>query len=732
MPSAKALDASARHGLSAEELARIVEILGHEPSEVELGLFSLNWSEHCSYKSSKRYLKKLPAQGRRVLQGPGENAGVVILDDDLAIAFKVESHNHPSAVEPFNGAATGIGGIIRDILAMGARPIALLDSLRFGELSDPQAHRLFEGVVAGIAHYGNCVGIPTVGGEVYFEEAYADNPLVNVFCVGLLRKNELKHAVARGVGNPILLVGASTGRDGIHGATFASEDLLGATEEKRPNVQVGDPFMAKLLIEATLAACADPDLIGLQDLGAGGLSTALPEMAARGGAGIEIELNAVPLRTRSMSPYEILLSESQERMVLCVKAGNEERFLMIFRKWGLEAEIIGRVVDEKLFRIRQAGHMLAEIPVAGLVVGPPEPQLSMHPPSQKKISPRSDAHRAPTKSGAWKDRLLFLLASPGIGSRRLIYQQYDHTVQINTVVGPGAGDAAVLRVKGKPYGLAITMAGNGRYGALDPYEGGAIAVCEAARNLVAVGAEPLGITDGLNFANPTDPEVYWTFERAVEGMAEASRALEIPFVSGNVSFYNQSERRKIYPTPIVGMVGLLKEIEKRVPLGFQRTGDRIYRVGRAHGAIGGSEFLKRFYGDSQGEIDRVDLAFEQRLLGTMLALAERGWLQSAHDISEGGLLVAIAESVIVGGHGAQLELDERTDEVLFGEWQSRFVISIRPREAKAVEGLLGERKIPWAYLGEITKDHELRLDGEAVALETLCQAHESALNGCFQ
>jgi phosphoribosylformylglycinamidine synthase len=732
MPEVKTLEAGTRHGLNAQELTRILEILGHEPSELELGLFSLNWSEHCSYKSSKRFLKKLPTQSRRVLQGPGENAGVVMLDDELGVAFKVESHNHPSAVEPFNGAATGIGGIIRDILAMGAHPIALLDSLRFGELADSKSSRLFEGVVAGIAHYGNCVGIPTVGGEVYFEETYADNPLVNVLCVGLLRKDGLKHAVARGVGNPILLVGARTGRDGIHGATFASADLLGETEEKRPNVQVGDPFMAKLLIEATLTACADSALIGLQDLGAGGLSTAIPEMAARGAVGIEIELDQVPLRTRPMSPYEILLSESQERMVLCVNSGSEERFINTFRKWGLSAAVIGRVIADKILRVTQSGEPLTEIPLAGLVGGPPESQLAMHPPQEHTLHLPSKKREAPRRATSdWKSCLLDLLASPSIGSRRPIYQQYDYTVQINTVVAPGAGDAAVLRVKGTSYGLAMTIDGNGRYCQLDPYEGAMIAICEAARNIVAVGAEPLGITDGLNFADPNDPEVYWTFARAIEGLSDASRALGIPFVSGNVSFYNQSERCKIYPTPIVGMVGLLKDIRKRVPMGFQHAGDRIYRVGRAEGAIGGSEFLKLFYGDFSDELDHADLAFERRLLDAMLELAKHELIQSAHDISEGGLLIAIAESALTGGCGVQLELKEDFEEALYGEWQSRFVISVRSDQAKAVEQLLNERGLPWSYLGQVSDDLTFCLAKDAVTLDALCQAYESALKGCF-
>ncbi len=776
-PSAETLAAGTRQGLTPAELARIVEILGREPGELELGLFALNWSEHCSYKSSKHFLRKLPSESPRVLQGPGENAGVIQLDDELAVAFKVESHNHPSAVEPFNGAATGIGGIIRDILGMGARPIALLDSLRFGE-PNVGAHRntpvldLLRGVVAGIAHYGNCVGVPTVGGELYFDDAYADDPLVNVLCVGLLHQRGERGlqpygAVASGVGNVILLVGASTGRDGIHGATFASEELVGEKEAKRPNVQVGDPFKAKLLIEATLEACNVgarravplrgqaqdlPLLIGLQDLGAGGLSTALPEMAARGGVGIELQLEKIPLRTRPMTPYEILLSESQERMVLCVPTGSELRFSRIFHKWGLEAAVIGRVIAEKSFIIRQEQHLLAQVPIEGLAGGPPPPDCALAAPDVvgaglvPALASPAPASPQPAweKPADWQARLLALLAAPGIGSRRPIYQQYDHTVQINTVVGPGAGDAAVLRIKDTPYGLVLTIDGNGRYGALDPYQGGAIAVCEAARNLVAVGAEPLGITDGLNFADPNDPEVYWAFAQAIQGLADAAQALEIPFVSGNVSFYNQSVRRKIPPTPIVGMVGLLRDINKRVPMGFQAPGDLIYRIGRARGGIGGSEFLKLFYGRGEAFVpnaspllDKVELAFESRLLQAMRALAQQGLIRSAHDISEGGLLVTLAESALAGGRGAELDLDGRSEAELFGEWQSRFIVSVAPEAADSVARLLGERELPWACLGRVVPEPLLSLIGAhdhhhtSLHLDELRQAHEQALEGFF-
>ncbi len=756
------LELALQHGLSQREYETICASLQREPNELELGLFSLNWSEHCSYKSSKRFLKLLPTAGKRVLQGPGENAGVLELENDWCVAFKVESHNHPSAVEPFNGAATGVGGIIRDILSMGARPIALLDSLRFGDLTpQPPSRRgkgecltpprfgegpgersrqLFTGVVAGISHYGNCVGVPTVGGDVSFDDAYTDNCLVNVMCVGLLKRSQLKRAIAHGVGNKILLVGARTGRDGIHGATFASEDLVGETEAKRPNVQVGDPFTAKSLIEATLEVCQFPELIGLQDLGAGGLSTAPAEMAARGNVGIAIDIEEIPLRDPTMTPYEILLSESQERMVLCVKAGSEQKFLQIYRKWGLEATVIGEVIAERVYRIRHESRTIAEVPISLLVGGVPEPDLSPIPsPKEGGESPLplreggtgvrwgGAGGEVGGKNGrSWREALKQLLHSPTIGSKRWVYEQYDHTVQTNTVIGPGAHDAALLRVKGERFGIAVTMGGNGRYCQIDPYEGGARAVCEAVHNLLSVGAEPIGITDCLNFANPTDPEVLWSFEQTIRGMADAARALELPFVSGNVSFYNQSETRKIYPTPIVGMVGLLKDIELRVPMGFQGEGDLIYLIGKLSGKVGGSEYLKVFYGDIGGELERTDLELERQLVTVMLALAERRLLHSAHDVSEGGLLVALAEKSFARGLGARLELDDLSEEYLFGEWPSRFVVTVAPEREDALKELLDEAGVPYQRVGIVAGD-ALELGGDGVSVTELRRAYETAL-----
>jgi phosphoribosylformylglycinamidine synthase II len=734
-----------KHGLSQSEYETICARLGRTPNEIELGLFALNWSEHCSYKTSKRFLKLLPTTGRRVVQGPGENAGVIELENDWCVAFKVESHNHPSAVEPFNGAATGVGGIIRDILSMGARPIALLDSLRFGELNltrslsacgegqgevwpGERSRALFLGVVAGISHYGNCVGVPTVGGDIYFEDAYTDNCLVNVMCVGLVKRSELKRAIAAGVGNKILVVGAATGRDGIHGATFASEDLVGETEERRPNVQVGDPFTAKSLIEATLEVCRFPELIGLQDLGAGGLSTAPAEMAARGGVGIALDIEEVPLRDPTMTPYEILLSESQERMVLCVKAGSEQKFLNIFRKWGLEAAVIGEVIAERVYRIRHEGRTIAEVPIELLVGGVPQTPVDQASP-QASPGPYIFAGQWPAKANSpdevwWSERLKALLRSPTIASKRWVWEQYDHTVQTNTVIGPGAHDAALLRVKGERFGIAVTMGGNGRYCQLDPYEGGMRAVCEAVHNLVSVGAEPLGITDCLNFANPTDPEVLWSFEQVIRGMAQAAQTFELPFVSGNVSFYNQSERRKIYPTPIVGMVGLLRDLERRVPMGFQREGDLIYLVGKLSGAVGGSEFLKVFYNFIGGELEKTDLALEVALTKALLEAARRGLIASAHDVSDGGLLVALAEKSFAKGLGARVEIEDLSEEYLFGEWPTRFVVTVHPEHDREFRELLGS--LPHRRLGTVGGSG-LELGGRSVPIEELYRIYESAL-----
>uniref|UniRef100_A0A7V4E4A2 Phosphoribosylformylglycinamidine synthase subunit PurL n=1 Tax=candidate division WOR-3 bacterium TaxID=2052148 RepID=A0A7V4E4A2_UNCW3 len=694
-----------RHGFTEEEYRKIVEILGREPNLLELGIFSTQWSEHCSYKSSKPYLKGLHTSGKYVLQGPGENAGVVELKNGYILAFKVESHNHPSAIEPFHGAATGVGGIVRDILSMGVRPIALMDSLRFGELYDPHVKHLFEGVVSGISFYGNCIGVPCVAGDVYFESPYKENCLVNACCVGIGKKEDLKRGIAKGPGNLLLLVGSKTGREGIHGATFASDTLEGSREEKRPSVQIGDPFLEKLLIEAILEVNQFKELIGMQDLGAGGLSTTPGEMAARGDVGVEIQIEKIPVKSEKMTPYEIMLSETQERFLLCIKRGSEDKFIKVFKKWGLEAEVIGRVIEEKVFRIKKGEEVLAEIPVDGLVNGAPIRNLPIKEPDyiEKLKSIDISEYTASDIESAFKK----LLASPNIASKRWVYQQYDHTVRGDTVVVPGKADAAVLRIKGESFAIAVTMGGNARYCYLDPYEGGKIAVAEAARNLISVGAEPMAITDGLNFGNPENPEVYWTFVKVVEGLNQAAKSLNIPIISGNVSFYNETPELRIYPTPIVGMVGMIEDVTKITSMSVKSPGDFLILIGKESGDAGGSEYLKVLHGVVGGKIDTIDLGFEKILQNTILNLIREGLVRSVHDVSEGGVLTALFEKLLWADKGAVIEMQEITEYSLFGEWQSRFLISCSPAQRIQIVERLKEVGIPFRELGIVTADKEL-------------------------
>ena len=714
------------HGLSVEEYEKIVEYLGREPNLIELGVFSTSWSEHCSYKSSRSVLKTLHTRGERLLQGPGENAGVLFLDDELGVAFKVESHNHPSAVEPFHGAATGVGGIIRDVISMGARPIALLDSLRFGPLTSEKSRRLFEGVVSGISFYGNCIGVPTVGGEIYFEEAYEDNCLVNVMAVGIVELRKIRMSRAGSVGNIIVLIGNKTGRDGIHGATFASEDLVGESEEKVANVQVGDPFMEKLLIEAIMEIVEIPEVEGIQDLGAGGLSTTPPEMASRSGVGVEIYVDRVPTRSPDMSPYEILLSESQERMVVAVRPEGVEKVKRIAEKWDIDFATIGRVIEEPVFRIKKGSEIIGEIPIFALTDGVPVKDLPARRPVYLKKIKEVNVPRVRENLG---EKLLKLLSSPGISSKEWVYTQYDHMVGINTVLLPGRGDAAVLRVKGRTYGIAVTIDGNGRFVYLDPFEGGKNTVLEAMRNLVAVGARPIGITDGLNFANPNDPEVFWTFRESVRGMNEVAKFFNIPFISGNVSFYNQSETRKIYPTPIVGMVGFIENVEKRMDMEVKNPGDLIFVVGKTEGKIGGSEFLRLFHGSFEGSVDVAELEFEEELQDRILLAIEGGAVNAVHDVSDGGLLVAVSEMLVYGNYGAELTMD--FDEVsAFGEWQSRFIVSVEPGKLEKFKKIMGS--IPHDILGRVIEKPALSFNDETVALKDLKKAYFGSIKSLME
>jgi phosphoribosylformylglycinamidine synthase len=694
----------ASHGLTPEEYQKIVGILGREPNETELGVFSVMWSEHCSYKSSRHYLKLLPTEGSQVLQGPGENAGVVDIGDGLAVAFKMESHNHPSFIEPYQGAATGVGGILRDIFTMGARPIASLNSLRFGSLDHPRTRYLLSGVVAGIGSYGNCVGVPTVGGEVYFDDCYNENILVNAFNLGITKKKRIFTGIAKGVGNPVIYVGSKTGRDGIHGATMASESFSEQKDPRRPTVQVGDPFTEKLLLEACLELMENDYIVGIQDMGAAGLTSSSSEMAGRGGSGIKLDLSRVPLREAAMTPYEILLSESQERMLLVAKKGTEDAIKRIFEKWDLDAVVIGEVIEEQQFRAVFDGAEVARIPITALTKEAPIYQRPARRPSNHDEMQYLDVStlQEPKDLGA---TLKLLLSSPNLASKEWVYRQYDHFVRSNTVVAPGA-DAAVIRIKGTSRGLALTIDGNSRYCFLDPYVGGILAVAEAARNLACVGARPLGLTDCLNFGSPENPEVMWQFAEVIHGMRDACIALNVPVVSGNVSFYNETDGRPIYPTPTVGMVGLLKKLERVVTPWFKSSGDIVVLLGRTREELGGSEYLKLVHGLVKGTPPWIDLKLEQAVQNCCLEAIDQGLLRSAHDVSDGGLAVALAECCIGGPDrpiGVRLETHEviRGDALLFSESQSRIVVSVEEKDLSQLRERATELNVPMQVIGTV-------------------------------
>ena len=685
--------------LTLEEYRVIVEELKRDPNEVELGMLGVLWSEHCSYKSSKALLRRLPSTSPAVIQGPGENAGVVSIGEGWAAVFKIESHNHPSAIEPYQGAATGVGGIIRDVIAMGARPIALLDSLRFGPL--PASSHHVEGVVAGIGGYGNCIGIPTVGGEVYFEECYANNPLVNAMCVGLVRVDRLMRARAEGTGNSLMLVGADTGRDGIHGASFASVELDETSSERRPAVQVGNPFLEKCLLEACMDLAHTDAVVAIQDLGAAGLTSSVAECAARvSGAGAHIDVALVPRRERGMSPYHVMLSESQERMLVVVQRGREAEVEAIFQAWDLTSAVIGHVTDDGYLTIVDGAAEVARLPVNLLTDGVPLRRLVG---VAAKQPPGLDMDALPPLVDAGAT-LLRLLASPNLSSRRGIFRRFDHMVGDSTVIQPG-GDAAMLRVKGTRLGLAVTTDCNSRYCHLDPHLGAQLALAEAARNIVATGANPLAVTDCLNFANPDRPEVYWEMEETIAGLAHACRALDLPIVSGNVSLYNDSSGESaIYPTPVVGMVGLINDYGKRLGAGFRAEGDFVLLIGSSHNDIGGSEYLKVEHGLVAGRPPALDLARERAVSRLVLAAAENGLLHSAHDCAEGGMLVALAECCLLGGIGVRCpairpEAPLRMDAAFFGESPSRFILSLPSRAMPALQSLARRHHVEISLLG---------------------------------
>ena len=673
----------AEHGLTPEEYERLVAMLGREPTFTELGVVSALWNEHCSYKHSRPLLRTLPTEAPHVLQGPGENAGVISIGDGLAVAFKIESHNHPSAVEPYQGAATGVGGILRDVFTMGARPIAMLDSLRFGSLDSPRVRYLFAGVVKGIGDYGNAVGIPTVAGDIVFDPAYEGNPLVNAMCVGLMHEDELMRAVAAGVGNPIMAVGARTGRDGIHGASFASEDLSEASDAKRPRVQVGDPFTEKLLLEASLELIRSGHIVAIQDMGAAGLTSSSAEMAARGDVGVTIDTSRVPVREEGMTPYEILLSESQERMLVVAKKGHEDAVREILGKWDLAAAVIGEVIAEPVYRVTEGDRVVAEFPGTRLVTDcptyTPEARESEAIRALRARDPHAVAERPEERDAAWT--LERLLSSPTIASKAWVWTQYDTTVRTNTVLGPG-GDAAVVRVRGTDRALALKTDCNGRHVWLDPREGAKGAVAEAARNVACTGGRPMAITNNLNFGNPKKPEVYFQLREAIAGMGEACRALGTPVTGGNVSLYNENPAGAVYPTPVVGMVGLLDSVAHATRAPFQAAGHAIVLLGEPTAELGGSEYLARVHGLVAGAPPRVDLEHERRLIEAVLDAIRSGAVASAHDCSDGGLAVALAECAMMDPErpfGLDVDLAPWSAlpprALLFGEAHGRVVLS---------------------------------------------------------
>ncbi|MGN7297333.1 phosphoribosylformylglycinamidine synthase subunit PurL [Ferdinandcohnia sp. SAFN-114] len=684
-------------GLSDSEFELIEKIIGRLPNYTETGLFSVMWSEHCSYKNSKPVLRKFPTTGERVLQGPGEGAGIVDIGDNQAVVFKIESHNHPSAIEPYQGAATGVGGIIRDVFSMGARPIALLNSLRFGELTSPRVKYLFEEVVAGIAGYGNCIGIPTVGGEIQFDASYEGNPLVNAMCVGLINHEDIQKGQAKGVGNTVMYIGAKTGRDGIHGATFASEELTEDSDAKRPAVQVGDPFMEKLLLEACLELVKSDALVGIQDMGAAGLTSSSAEMASKAGSGIEMNLDLVPQRETGMTGYEMMLSESQERMLIVVEKGREQEIQDIVNKYDLEAVAIGKVTDDKQLRLVHKGEVIADVPVDALAEEAPV----YHKPSSEPASYREFKEmkiEAPKLEDV-SQTLVDLLAQPTIASKEWVYDQYDYMVRTNTVVAPGS-DAAVVRIRDTQKALAMTTDCNSRYLYLDPEVGGQIAVSEAARNIVCSGGAPLAITDNLNFGNPEKPEIFWQIEKAADGISEACRVLNTPVIGGNVSLYNETNGEAIYPTPVIGMVGLIDDVSHITTQEFKEVGDLVYVIGEAKEEFAGSELQKLIHGEIFGPVPELDLEIEKRRQQQVLTAIRAGVIASAHDVAEGGFAVALAEKTF-GAKGLGVKVQIQGDAVteLFSETQSRFIVSVKKENKEKFEQLVRANLV-----GEVTGD----------------------------
>jgi phosphoribosylformylglycinamidine synthase subunit PurL len=742
------------HGLTPEEFEKIKHLLGgREPTRTELGIFSVMWSEHCSYKSSRVHLKRLPTRSKLVVQGPGENAGIVDIGDGWACAFKIESHNHPSFIEPFQGAATGVGGILRDIFTMGARPVAVMDSLRFGPISVAQPtqaeihknHSVMEGVVSGVASYGNCFGVPNLGGEVKFEPCYSGNPLVNAFALGLVRRDQIFYGRASGEGNPVIYVGSKTGRDGIHGATMASEEFSEGSEAKRPNVQVGDPFLEKLLLEACLEAMQTGAVVGIQDMGAAGLTCSTCEMGARGGAGVEIELDRVPQRETGMTPYEIMLSESQERMLLVAQKGREEEVFRVFQKWGLDAVEVGRVTSDAKMRVLEHGKVVAEIPNAALTDDAPvykRPLARWEPPVDRE----KPEHIHLAEAAEFSAQLKQLLASPNICSKRWVWQQYDHMVQTNTVDAPGAGDAGVIRIKGSKRGLAMALDGNGRWCYLDPRLGAMHAVAEATRKVACAGATPIGATNCLNFGNPEKPNIMWQFSQVIDGITKACEELDTPITGGNVSFYNETLGEGIYPTPVIGVVGLLEDVHKSAKMHFAKAGREsakkivLLRANEPGDAVdaelefGSSEYAKEILGAVWGYPPELDIEKEATLQRALVAIIQAGLVESAHDCADGGLAVALVESALPAGVGLSVRLPKQQtalEFLLFAEDASRVVLSCDPRHLARIQQVAEEYGVFADVLGETGSDRvEIAVEGQSVisaSVAELWEAYEGAL-----
>ncbi|MDP2209386.1 MAG: phosphoribosylformylglycinamidine synthase subunit PurL [Bacteroidota bacterium] len=724
------LQLAIEHGLTEEEYNRILDVLGRTPTYTELGIFSVMWSEHCSYKNSIALLKTLPRSGGRLLVSAGEeNAGLVDIGDGLAVAFKIESHNHPSAIEPYQGAATGVGGIMRDIFTMGARPIAALNSLRFGNPNDPRVKFLIKGIVKGIGDYGNCFGVPTVAGEIYFDECYTENPIVNAMSVGIVRHDEILKAAAKGKGNPVMIVGSATGRDGIHGATFASQEISEESGEKRPSVQVGDPFTEKLLLEATLEAAKTGYIVGIQDMGAAGIACSTSEMSERGKSGMNIDLNKVPVRETGMSAYEIMLSESQERMLVVVKKGSENKIQEIFEKWDLHVEIIGNVTDSEILKVYIDGILKAEIPAESLVLGGGAPVYY-----RESIEPK---YLSSTKNFSLKEipepidyneTLKNMLKSPNICSKKWVFQQYDSMVRTNTIPS-GITDSAIIRIKDTNKALAIKTDGNARYVYLNPRKGAEIAVAESARNVICCGAKPIAITNCLNFGNPYNPENYWQFKEAVAGIGNACRVFETPVTGGNVSFYNESPNYSVFPTPVIGMLGLIEDLKHITTMEFKAEGDFIVLIGQNLGDLSGSEYLNHIHNLTVGDAPYFDIEYEKNVQATVLEAIQGGIVKSAHDVSDGGIAITLAECCIASNLGAEifLENENRLDSLLFGEDQMRIVVTIQESNIDRIKEIVFKTKVDLRVIGKV-KGSNLKINSEIdISVADLRNYYDNAL-----